>query len=110
MSSLCNSFVVHTNHIRRVLQVSRKEKVKQRPQGLNTVEMLRVASAALGLSPHTAMTVAERLYTSGYINYPRTESTAYPPTFDLRALVQHQVRCLIALGLCLVISLFVLRS
>ncbi|THD19775.1 DNA topoisomerase [Fasciola hepatica] len=73
-----------------VLQVTRKEKVKPRPQGLNTVEMLRVASSALGIGPHTAMAVAERLYTSGYINYPRTESTAYPETFDLRALVQHQ--------------------
>jgi len=29
--------------------VSKKEKVKQRPLALNTVEMLRVASAALGM-------------------------------------------------------------
>lgn len=28
--------------------MSKKEKVKQRPQALNTVEMLRVASSALG--------------------------------------------------------------
>lgn len=31
-----------------VVSVSQKEKVKQRPQALNTVEMLRVASNALG--------------------------------------------------------------
>lgn len=31
-----------------VMAVSKKEKVKQRPQALNTVEMLRVASSALG--------------------------------------------------------------
>ncbi|KAH8877911.1 DNA topoisomerase 3-beta-1 [Schistosoma japonicum] len=66
-----------------VIQVSVKQKIKPRPQGLNTVEMLRVASAGLGIGPHDAMAVAERLYTSGYINYPRTETTAYPNTFDL---------------------------
>lgn len=66
-------------------------KVKQRPQGLNTVELLRVASSALGIGPHNAMTIAERLYTSGFINYPRTESTAYPPSMDLRALLRQLV-------------------
>lgn len=30
--------------------MSKKEKVKQRPQALNTVEMLRVASQALGVA------------------------------------------------------------
>lgn len=33
-----------------VVSVSKKEKTKQRPQALNTVEMLRVASSALGMS------------------------------------------------------------
>ncbi|VUZ53848.1 unnamed protein product, partial [Hymenolepis diminuta] len=74
-----------------VVDVSRKVKVKQRPQGLNTVELLRVASAALGIGPHSAMAVAERLYTSGFINYPRTESTAYPPSMDLKALLRQHV-------------------
>lgn len=32
-----------------VESVSKKEKTKQRPQALNTVEMLRVASSALGM-------------------------------------------------------------
>lgn len=32
-----------------VVSVNKKEKVKQRPQALNTVEMLRVASHALGI-------------------------------------------------------------
>nr|CDS23493.1 DNA topoisomerase 3 beta 1 [Echinococcus granulosus] len=71
-----------------VVDVNRKVKVKPRPQGLNTVEMLRVASASLGIGPHAAMAIAERLYTSGFINYPRTESTAYPPSMDLKALLR----------------------
>lgn len=35
--------------LNQVEAVSKKEKTKQRPQALNTVEMLRVASSALGM-------------------------------------------------------------
>ncbi|KER22031.1 hypothetical protein T265_09785 [Opisthorchis viverrini] len=84
--------VIDCVHSVMIPPVTTKEKVKPRPQGLNTVEMLRVASACLGIGPHAAMAVAERLYTSGYINYPRTETTAYPSTFDLRGLVQQQAK------------------
>lgn len=38
-----------TSLLIQVTSVSKKEKVKQRPQALNTVEMLRVASSALGM-------------------------------------------------------------
>ena len=38
----------------------------------------------LGLSPHHAMQIAERLYTSGYISYPRTETTQYADNADLK--------------------------
>ena len=32
--------------------------------------------------------VAERLYTSGYLSYPRTESTKYPDNYDLTSAVK----------------------
>ena len=69
----------------RVTAVTKKEKAKQRPLALNTVEMLRCASSGLGMSPQYTMQVAERLYTQGYISYPRTETTSYPDNFDLRS-------------------------
>ncbi|MGH0185326.1 UNVERIFIED_CONTAM: hypothetical protein FKN15_029407 [Acipenser sinensis] len=42
--------IVKTAREARVESVSKKEKAKQRPQALNTVEMLRVASSALGFT------------------------------------------------------------
>lgn len=68
----------------RVADVVKKEDRKTRPHGLNTVDMLKVASSALNMGPHHTMQIAERLYTQGYLSYPRTESTAYPASYDIR--------------------------
>ena len=47
----------------KVHSVTEKKMAKAPPAGLKTVELLRAASAGLRIGPHTAMVVAERLYT-----------------------------------------------
>lgn len=71
-----------------VHRVSTHERRLPPPTGLDTVQMLRAASAAMSLSPHKAMQVAEQLYMSGLISYPRTESSRYPPSFDVSSLLK----------------------
>lgn len=68
-----------------------KEGQKDKPCALNTVELLRVCSSSLGISPANAMSVAEHLYTRGYISYPRTETTSYPAGCDFISTVKQQL-------------------
>ena len=75
-----------------VVSVVTKEKKQGRPVPLNTVALLKACSKALGIGPHQALGVAERLYLSGYLSYPRTESTKYPKSFDIVGTLQDQTQ------------------
>ena len=59
-----------------------EKRKKDHPQGLNTAEMLKTSSTYLGISPQATMSIAEKLYTRGYITYPRTETTQYASSFN----------------------------
>eukprot|EP01029_Cantina_marsupialis_P016238 TRINITY_DN3614_c0_g1_i1.p1 TRINITY_DN3614_c0_g1~~TRINITY_DN3614_c0_g1_i1.p1 ORF type:complete len:850 (+),score=234.11 TRINITY_DN3614_c0_g1_i1:42-2591(+) len=67
-----------------VEDVKRSEGRTTRPGPLNTVEMLKMASKVLGMGPHETMHAAERLYLSGFLTYPRTESTQYPKSYNVQ--------------------------
>jgi DNA topoisomerase-3 len=71
-----------------IVSVVTKDKKQGRPIPLNTVGLLKACSKALGIGPHQALSVAERLYLSGYLSYPRTESTKYPTSFDIVGALQ----------------------
>ena len=83
--------VSHANTLK-VVDVKEVIETKNAPLGLNTVALLTSASKAMGISPKQVMSVAEKLYSSGFISYPRTETTRYDPTgFDVRTMLrEHQ--------------------
>lgn len=74
-----------------IVQVKEEKRYVNKPLGLNTVTLLKACSKGLGISPTAAMNAAEHLYTCGYISYPRTETSKYPPSFDLYGALQEQV-------------------
>uniref|UniRef100_A0A5S6QIA1 DNA topoisomerase n=1 Tax=Trichuris muris TaxID=70415 RepID=A0A5S6QIA1_TRIMR len=63
---------------------------KLRPLPLETVEMEKRISRKLRISAKETMTIAEKLYTQGYISYPRTETNCFPKEMNLVDLVQLQ--------------------
>ena len=63
-----------------VKQTSRKV---PRPAPFNTTSFTSAATS-LGYGAAAAMRIAEDLYMSGHISYPRTDNTVYPSSLDLR--------------------------
>lgn len=70
-----------------VASVESKKRTINPPAPFNTTSLL-AAAASLGMSPSSAMRAAENLYTHGFISYPRVDNTVYPPSLDLRELLQ----------------------
>ena len=68
----------------RVVIASYREGFLEPPAPLDTLELERRASRFLNIRPKAALDIAEELYRHGYISYPRTETTIYPQTLNLR--------------------------
>ncbi|QLC49620.1 topoisomerase DNA-binding C4 zinc finger domain-containing protein [Methanolobus zinderi] len=64
-----------------------KESAVNPPYPLNTTEFLKRASKYLGISPETALEVAEQLYLAGFTSYPRTETNKYADDFDFKTIL-----------------------
>lgn len=73
-----------------VTGVTNKPKLKWRPVAMDTIELEKLGSRKLKLSAKQTMTIAEKLYTQGFISYPRTETNGFSKELDLRPLVEQQ--------------------
>ena len=70
----------------KVVSLKRDRRREKPPTPFNTTQFLAVAST-LGFAAARAMSIAEDLYTNGFISYPRTDNTVYPPAQDLREIL-----------------------
>ena len=75
-----------------VKDVSSRRNTRRPPAPYNTTAFTTDASSRLGITPASAMRIAEDLYMDGFISYPRTDNTVYPPSLDTRELVASLVR------------------
>ncbi|XP_051905164.1 DNA topoisomerase 3-alpha [Hippocampus zosterae] len=75
-----------------VTSVASKPKSKWRPLPLDTVELEKLASRKLRISAKETMKIAEKLYSQGFISYPRTETNIFPASLALRPLVEEQMQ------------------
>lgn len=69
-----------------VKSIEKKPRYDKPPTPFDTTSFISAASA-IGFSAANAMRIAEWLYTNGFISYPRTDNTVYPPSIDLKSLV-----------------------
>ncbi|GAB3410895.1 DNA topoisomerase I [Haloparvum alkalitolerans] len=67
--------------------VSRRTRTDDPPAPFNTTQFIR-AAGSLGYTAQRAMSIAEDLYTAGYVTYPRTDNTVYPDDLDPRELLE----------------------
>ncbi len=69
-----------------VLDVKEGSRIDRAPTPFDTTSYI-VAAARIGLSAANAMRIAEELYMNGYISYPRTDNTIYPPSLNLNVIL-----------------------
>ncbi|XGI83135.1 DNA topoisomerase I [Halorutilales archaeon Cl-col2-1] len=57
------------------------------PTPFDTTQFIR-AAGAIGFSASNAMSIAEDLYTNGFISYPRTDNTVYPDEVEIDGVLE----------------------
>ena len=66
-----------------VTELTKRRNTRKPPTPYNTTAFATDASSRLGITPSRAMRIAEDLYMDGFISYPRTDNTVYPPSLPL---------------------------
>jgi DNA topoisomerase-1 len=75
-----------------VKSVTARKNTRKPPTPYNTTAFSTDASSRLGITPASAMRIAEDLYMDGFISYPRTDNTVYPTSLPVRELVSSLTR------------------
>jgi len=70
-----------------IVDTTDEQRTDNPPIPFDTTEFLS-AAGAIGFDAKPAMSIAEDLYTDGWITYPRTDNTVYPDDLDPEALVE----------------------
>src|SRR5512137_2810679 len=70
-----------------IKSIETKPRIDKPPAPFDTTSFISAASG-IGFSAANAMRLAEWLYINGFISYPRTDNTVYPPSVDLVALTR----------------------
>uniref|UniRef100_A0AC35TVD5 DNA topoisomerase n=1 Tax=Rhabditophanes sp. KR3021 TaxID=114890 RepID=A0AC35TVD5_9BILA len=73
-----------------VVEVNKHPKSKWRPVAMDTICLEKLAVRMLKMTAKEAMTNAEKLYSQGYISYPRTETNIFPAGMGLNNLIEQQ--------------------
>jgi len=71
----------------KVKKIDKKTQKELPPSPFSTTSFLQSASY-LGISASQAMSIAEELYMSGLISYPRTDNTVYPKSLNIKGILQ----------------------
>ncbi|MDL2261090.1 DNA topoisomerase I [Methanimicrococcus sp. OttesenSCG-928-J09] len=71
----------------KIKSIEAKQRKEKPPIPFNTTEFY-VAANAVGISVNNAKRMYQTLYEAGYLSYPRTDSTIYPESLELRSLIE----------------------
>ncbi|CEF67527.1 DNA topoisomerase 3-alpha [Strongyloides ratti] len=74
----------------KIVSVDKNPKSKFRPIAMDTICLEKLSVRFLKMSAKQAMDLAEKLYSKGFISYPRTETNIFPKNLDLNALINKQ--------------------
>src|SRR6476659_4018712 len=75
-----------------VKAVPARKHTRKPPTPYNATAFSTDASSRLGITPASAMRIAEDLYMDGFISYPRTDNTVYPSSLPVHELVSSLVK------------------